>query len=129
MGAARIDDQIGLERPGLPVIAAADLHARALLPASAGGAQRVHLGTLEEGHVRQALTELTDGPFDERSAGIELPQPAVGTSRPPVRPQCRGVPSAFNRHRAALTHPGFEAGEKALELAQSASEQVVNMAS
>src|SRR5215470_11124204 len=52
----------------------------------------------------------------------------MGTSGPPVRPKRRGVPAAFNRYRAALAHPGFEAGEKTLELAQSASEQIVDMA-
>src|SRR5215471_15592416 len=46
-----------------------------------------------------------------------------------MRPQRRGVPAGFHGYRAALTHPGFEAGEEALELAQSASKQIVNVAS
>src|SRR6516162_2972627 len=46
-----------------------------------------------------------------------------------MRPQRRGVPAGFHGYRATLAHPGFEAGEEALELAQSASEQVVNVAS
>jgi hypothetical protein len=46
-----------------------------------------------------------------------------------MRPQRRGVPAGFHGYRATLTHPGFEAGEEAFELAQSASEQIVNVAS
>src|SRR6516165_12006730 len=46
-----------------------------------------------------------------------------------MRPQRRGVPAGFHGYRATLTHPGFEAGEEALELAQSAREQIVNVAS
>src|SRR5215472_9561293 len=46
-----------------------------------------------------------------------------------MRPQRRGVPAGFHGYRATLAHPGFEAGEEALELAQSASEQIVNVAS
>src|SRR5215468_11351215 len=46
-----------------------------------------------------------------------------------MRPQRRGVPAAFHGYRATLTHPGFEAGEEALELTQSASEQIVNVTS
>src|SRR5262249_47897860 len=37
--------------------------------------------------------------------------------------------AGFHGYRAALTHPGFEAGEEALELAQSAGEEIVNVAS
>src|SRR5262245_41609186 len=48
---------------------------------------------------------------------------------PSMRPQCRGVPAGFHGYSAALTHPDFKAGKKALELAQSASEQIVNVAS
>src|SRR5215469_6046605 len=46
-----------------------------------------------------------------------------------MRPQRRGIPSCFDGYRATLTHPRFEAGEETLELAQSASEQIVNVAS
>src|SRR5215471_17430335 len=53
----------------------------------------------------------------------------MGAPRPSMRPQRRGVPGGFHGYRAALTHPGFKAGEEALELAQSASEQIVNVAS
>src|SRR5262245_48468840 len=122
MCATRIDDQISLERPGLPIIARADVHTRAVAPASASSAQRAHLGTLEEGDVWQMLTKFADSALDEGPAGVELPQPGMGAPGPPVRPQRRGVPAAFNGHRAALTHPGFEAGEEALELAQPAGQ-------
>src|SRR5215510_3211883 len=53
----------------------------------------------------------------------------MGTSGPSMRPQRRGVPGGLHRNRAALAYPCFEAREETLELAQPASEQIVNVAS
>src|SRR6516164_8687253 len=46
-----------------------------------------------------------------------------------MRPQRGDVPAGFHGYRTTVTHPCFEAGEEALELTQSASEQIVNVAS
>src|SRR5262249_16636989 len=83
----------------------------------------------EKGHVWQPSAKLEDSTLDQWPAGVELPQSGVSAARPSMRPQRRGVPACFHGYRATLAHPRFEAGEEALELAQSASEQGVNVAS
>ena len=46
---------------------------------------------------------------------------------PPLRPQRRHVPPGFDRDRAALPHPTLEAGEEALEFAQAARQQIMDV--
>src|SRR5262245_12368972 len=45
-----------------------------------------------------------------------------------MRPQSRGIPTAFHGYRATLPHSGFETGEDAFELEQSAGEAIVHVA-
>jgi hypothetical protein len=43
-------------------------------------------------------------------------------------PQGRNIPTGFHRDSSTLPHPALEAGEEALEFAQAARQQIMDMA-
>jgi hypothetical protein len=128
MGSAGIDHQVGVEGASLPVITRPNFDPVAVVTTVVGGAQRGYLSAFENGDLVQTPAELEDGRFDKRTARKDLPKSSVVALTPPARRHGSNVPTGFHCYGPVMAHPLLEAGEKALEFAQAARQQIMDMA-
>ena len=127
MHAARVDHQVGLKRAGCPVVTRKRVPHRcssaASLPAAHSAVTSVRSSTV---HSRPTQHSVAHGRFDEWAGCVQLPE-ALWRRR--LHPCRHGSPHPTRclprQHR--LARPALEAGEEALEFAQAARQQIIDM--